>query len=210
MAKMDELFDKLNYLRGLMDDPFLSTNEIQYTSFLSIKDLSGDSPRPKRRTLQQRDSELIPDHKTTRMKSSRDGTTLRGSHSDMIPKKKWKEEKKACLEIEDVSSSSYTEATEPLDSSTSSGDGFSELFSARPTLPESKMIPTVFGDECDPSVSMQASFKSVRFSDLAELRYLPEYSKDCLESMFYTGEELTDFRHKAFLEDCGISELFDS
>ena len=126
-------------------------------------------------------------------------------------KKKQKEEK-SCPKEENLSSSSSTDATEPLDSSISSNDGFSELFSKRPTLQrsESIMIPTVFEDDGDPSDSMQESFSSVRFSDLTELSYLPEDRKDCLDSMFYTDEELADFRHEAFLEDCGIADLFES
>ena len=223
MAKMDELSNNLSSLRGLTEDPSMSTDAIQYTSFLSITDLSGDSPKPKRRMLQRRHSEMIPDHKTTRVKRGKERAKLRRSHSDIIPKKtkkkkkktskkKQKEEKKSCPEVEGVSSSSSTEATEPLDSSVSSSDDFSELFSKRPTLQRSNsiMIPTVFEDECDPSDFLQDSFTSVRFSDLAELSYLPEDRQDCLDSMFYTDEELADFRHEAFLEKCGIPEFFES
>lgn len=110
---------------------------------------------------------------------------------------------------EDISSS-FTEATEPLDNSLdNSVSSDSDLMDDRPIFTFQRgpheMVPLY--DEGDEKTVSPRSGSSVRFSKLAELTYLEEDVSEFWDDLFYTGEELADFRHEAFLELCEIEEF---
>lgn len=120
-------------------------------------------------------------------------------------KRRSKETNKLRSFSEDISSS-FTEATEPLDNSISSA---SDLMDDRPAFTFQRgpheMVPLY--DGFDEKTVSPRSGSYVRFSKLAELNYLEEDVSEFWDDLFYTEEELADFRHEAFLELCEIEEF---
>mmetsp|Transcript_21683 Transcript_21683/g.61743 ORF Transcript_21683/g.61743 Transcript_21683/m.61743 type:complete len:139 (+) Transcript_21683:125-541(+) len=44
-----------------------------------------------------------------------------------------------------------------------------------------------------------------RFSDEIEVFIIPEMDDESIDELFYTEDEISNFRHEAFLEQCGLS-----
>ena len=44
-----------------------------------------------------------------------------------------------------------------------------------------------------------------RFNDEVQIFIIPPVSKSDNDKLFYTEEEISNFRHEAFLEECGLS-----
>ncbi|CAJ1966138.1 unnamed protein product [Cylindrotheca closterium] len=58
----------------------------------------------------------------------------------------------------------------------------------------------------DPS-SPSSKRSSVSFADMTDVRFIPPVYDDDHDSLYYKEDELANFRHEAFLEDCGLSHM---
>ena len=71
------------------------------------------------------------------------------------------------------------------------------------------MNDTIDENEDDP-LSSSSKRSSVSFADLTDVRFIPPVFGVDHDSLYYKEDELADFRHEAFLEDCGLSHMMTS
>ena len=88
---------------------------------------------------------------------------------------------------------------------------FSETFSMASTLEDSLVDEATSQDKTSISKQPQTTPKKERrFSDEVEVFIIPPIEKDQYDLLFYTDEEIANFRHEAFMDECGLSnEDFD-
>lgn len=57
---------------------------------------------------------------------------------------------------------------------------------------------------CSLEVKKKMSSEGIRWSDRVDTKRISTIRKSCFDNMFYSSEELADFRHEAFMEECGL------
>jgi hypothetical protein len=65
---------------------------------------------------------------------------------------------------------------------------------------------TIDDDEEDPS-SSSSKRSSVSFADMTDVCFIPPVFDVDHDSLYYKDDELAEFRHEAFLEECGLSHM---
>eukprot|EP00525_Craspedostauros_australis_P004149 CAMPEP_0198131792 /NCGR_PEP_ID=MMETSP1442-20131203/56934_1 /TAXON_ID= /ORGANISM="Craspedostauros australis, Strain CCMP3328" /LENGTH=153 /DNA_ID=CAMNT_0043792665 /DNA_START=158 /DNA_END=619 /DNA_ORIENTATION=+ len=80
---------------------------------------------------------------------------------------------------------------------------------SKPTMPSSSSSSTVSTasttSEDNPSAPQVHQKKQRRFSDEIEVFVIPEMDVESIDDLFYSEDEISNFRHEAFLEKCGLS-----
>lgn len=60
-------------------------------------------------------------------------------------------------------------------------------------------------DENEPSTKRS---RSVSFSNMMDICFIPHLDDNVdYDSLYYKEDEIADFRHEAFLEDCGLADM---
>jgi hypothetical protein len=54
------------------------------------------------------------------------------------------------------------------------------------------------------SVKKKLGSEGVQWADDVESKHISVLRKSCIDDMFYTSTELSEFRYEAFMEDCGL------